>query len=540
MWALCVLAYAAAVFQRTSFGVASGLATERFAAGASVTSLFVVVQLITYAAMQVPVGLMTDRWGTRAMVSTGALLMCAGQLALAVSPDLTSAILARVLVGAGDAMTFTAVLRLLPFWFPPGRIPLLNQVTSMLGQFGQLGSSLPLVALLTTAGWTRSFLAAATVSAVVGALLLIVLRNYPDASSARRSRAGDAKRSVRAQIVDVFSHPASRVAFWIHWMCGFWPMVFALMWGYPFLLDGQGYSSQVTAGLFTLYVFAGVPAAIVVGIVSRRAPLQRVNLALMFSLLAVLPWLVVLLLPGPAPVWLMAVLMIGISAAGPGSGIGFDVARASNPLRSMGTATGIVIVGGFTAGVLGIFVIGLVLDAFGSYSLTAFRWAMAAQFAVWGVGVVGVYVERRRARRQDARRGVRYPSLRTVLVRELSALGDVRLRRNLPTDHTPMPHLTLQVRDGREVAVAAVLPGTGRRLVAIDLPPADADATWWRQRVRDYLDLVATPRLEIGGIEVRCPTRAARRQAQELIADALSGETEPLTYEVVVVPYHPT
>ncbi|MGB7962141.1 MAG: MFS transporter, partial [Propionicimonas sp.] len=52
MWSLGVLAYTAAVMQRTSFGVASVMATERFSAGASLVSLFVVVQLLTYAAMQ--------------------------------------------------------------------------------------------------------------------------------------------------------------------------------------------------------------------------------------------------------------------------------------------------------------------------------------------------------------------------------------------------------------------------------------------------------------------------------------------------------
>ena len=138
MWGLGVIAYMVAVMQRTSFGVASVLATERFSAGASLVSLFVVVQLLTYALMQVPVGLPADRFGTRVVVGSGALLMCLGQLDLAFSTSLVSAIVARILVGAGDAMTFTAVLRMLPAWFSPGRIPVLNQLTGMVGQGGQL------------------------------------------------------------------------------------------------------------------------------------------------------------------------------------------------------------------------------------------------------------------------------------------------------------------------------------------------------------------------------------------------------------------
>jgi MFS family permease len=96
------------VLQRTSFGVAGVYATERYHAGASVVSLFVVVQLATYAAMQIPVGVLSDRFGSKVVLACGALLMCLGQVDLAYSQSLVSAVVARVLVGAGDAMTFSS------------------------------------------------------------------------------------------------------------------------------------------------------------------------------------------------------------------------------------------------------------------------------------------------------------------------------------------------------------------------------------------------------------------------------------------------
>ena len=179
MWGLGVVAYISAILTRTSFGVAGVQATERFAIGASMASLFVVVQLITYASMQVPVGLLADRFGTRLVVTCGALLMSAGQFALALTTVLPLAIAARVLVGAGDALTFIAVLRLLPAWFSAGRLPVLNQVTSLLGQVGQLLSSIPLAAILFTFGWTAAFSCAAAVAAGVAVLVGAFLRDAP-------------------------------------------------------------------------------------------------------------------------------------------------------------------------------------------------------------------------------------------------------------------------------------------------------------------------------------------------------------------------
>jgi len=526
MWGLGVLAYISAILTRTSFGIAGVQAAERFAIGASTASLFVVVQLITYAAMQVPVGLLADRFGTRLVVSCGAVLMCAGQLTLAFTTVLPLAIAARVLVGAGDALTFIAVLRLLPAWFSAGRLPVLNQVTSLLGQVGQLLSSIPLAAVLLTFGWTAAFSTAAAASAGVAVLVGAFLRDAPPGG--RTTTAGGA--SPWQQVRAVLRVPASRVGFWVHWASSIWGLVFPLMWGYPFLINGLGHSPAVAAALLTVFVFATAPLGIGFGMLSRRAPGQRVNLALLVTLLAAVPWSAVLLWPGQPPLWLLVVLMIGIAGSGPGAAISFDIVRSGNPLPQLATASGFVIVGGFFAGLVTILGVGVVLDHSGGYSMGAFRWAMAAQFVLWAIGVVGMYTTRAGARRLDRRRGVRYSSLRSLLGRVIGdAVATLRPGARRPR---PIGSLALALGVGRTVHVAAVLPGTGGRLVAVDVPPEGRDDSWWRHRVGDYLEIVDTPELQVGAVEVRCPNRAETVRVRRLIDSALTGDDEALTVEV--------
>src|SRR3954453_16936076 len=121
MWTLGVLAYCIAVFNRASLGVAGPLAQQRFAATAAVLSLFLVLQLAVYAGLQVPVGVALDRVGSRRMIAAGAAVRGLGQRGRAPSHAVALAVVGRVLVGAGDAMTFTSVLRLLAAGFgPPG------------------------------------------------------------------------------------------------------------------------------------------------------------------------------------------------------------------------------------------------------------------------------------------------------------------------------------------------------------------------------------------------------------------------------------
>jgi fucose permease len=94
VWGIGVFAYLAAITQRTSFGVAGLHATERFDATAAALSAFTVVQLLVYAGLQIPVGLMVDKFGSRFMITGGAVLMCAGQVQLAFASSIPEGLLA--------------------------------------------------------------------------------------------------------------------------------------------------------------------------------------------------------------------------------------------------------------------------------------------------------------------------------------------------------------------------------------------------------------------------------------------------------------
>src|SRR6185295_10099799 len=77
---------------------------------------------------------------------------------------------ARVLVGTGDAIVFAATLALIPRWFSPRRVPLMTQLTTIVGQLGQILSAVPFVALLRHSGWSTAFTSVAAASALMGVL----------------------------------------------------------------------------------------------------------------------------------------------------------------------------------------------------------------------------------------------------------------------------------------------------------------------------------------------------------------------------------
>ena len=169
VWGTAVSVYFLAIFHRSSLGVAGLAAAERFHISASQLSTFTVLQLLVYAGMQIPVGVLLDRFGPQRLLISGAVFMTAAQLGFAYTGTYGGALVARVFVGMGDAMVFISVLRIIASWFPAFRSPLLTAFTAMLGQCGALVAAIPLSRALASYGWTATFVASASLGVLLGA-----------------------------------------------------------------------------------------------------------------------------------------------------------------------------------------------------------------------------------------------------------------------------------------------------------------------------------------------------------------------------------
>lgn len=415
VWIAAVTAYSIAVLQRTTMGVAGLEATERFGASATIVSTFVVLQLAVYAICQIPAGLLLDRYGSRVTLVAGALLMAGGQLLMAQTETVGVAMGARIILGAGDALTFSSAIRLVPAWFPAQRVPVLTQLTGILGQVGQIASAVPFVVVLTFSGWGPAFASAASVSAIAALLALLVVRATPPGMP--RPRVKQDLSKVPLVLARIIRHPSTQLGFFTHFTAGFTGIAFSMMWGYPYLTAGEGLSRPAASAVMTVLVVVAVIGGPLIGAFTQRHPLRRSTLVLVIVAAIGVPLLALVLWPGPAPIWLLIVLVSGFSIGGPASSVGFDFPRTDLARHRLGTATGVVIMGGFIGGLAAILLIGVVLDLLrpdGNYDLEAFRLAFAVQLPMLAIGVGGMLLTRRKLRRRMAAQGREVPLWRDV------------------------------------------------------------------------------------------------------------------------------
>jgi MFS family permease len=197
--------------------------------------------------------------------------------------------------------------------------------------------------------------------------------------------------------------PGTRLGLWTHLGTQFSGTVFALLWGFPFLVRGQGLSSGEASTLLMVMTAWIIVSGPVLGSLVARYPYYRSWMVLGIVGAMAVGWAAVLLRSTPAPVWLLVVLMCLMATGGPASMVGFDLARTFVPVEASGRANGLVNIGGFSASLLAMGLIGVLLDWHSggggtrTYDLGDFRPAMSVQFLFWAFGAVQILRYRRKA-----------------------------------------------------------------------------------------------------------------------------------------------
>ena len=370
----------------------------RFSTSATQLASLAVLQLVVYAAMQVPVGLFLDRFGSRIMLAIGAIAMGLGQLLVSFAPNLQVAVLGRMLVGLGDACTFISMIRMVNNWLSGKAASRAQQWMATLGQLGQVASAIPFVWFLQRAGWSAAFGSLAAVGLLSASIVWLFALDSPNQHSLKQVSLAEVFASLRKNVRE----SSTKMAFWTHFSTQSSGTMFALLWGVPFVTSGEGYSRTVASALLILFVLTNASLGPVLGALAARSEKIRSRIIIFSPLFGMLAWVVVLAWPTQVPVWMLVGLVLIIGVGGPASMLAFDYTRIYVKKSQLGVTNGYVNIGGFLASLLMMAAVGVLLDAINGgggvsrlYSLQHFREALPIQFLITIFGML-MYLNQRK------------------------------------------------------------------------------------------------------------------------------------------------
>jgi MFS family permease len=374
IWTLAAALYLAGFFQRVAPAVMTRELMSEFALAAAALGHLSAFYLYGYVAMQIPTGLMVDRFGPRRILACGAAVAACGSFLFALAPNLAAASAGRLLIGGSVGVAWVATLKLSAHWFPAHRFALASGLALATGMAGAVGAGVPLRLGVSEFGWRPVMLGVAVAIALLCALIWSVVRDDPLERGYRSYFTGRLAAGGRTSpwqgLREVLRYRNSWLVFLApQGMVGA-TLSFGGLWGVPYLVSVYGYSSERAALYCSALLLAWAAGGPAFGALSDRLR-ERKPLYLIGSVSSLVLWAAVILAERPLGATLLLALLIVAGFASGCMVIGFALAKESVPARLAGTATGVANMGSMAGAMLLQPLIGAVLDRYWSGALFA-------------------------------------------------------------------------------------------------------------------------------------------------------------------------
>jgi MFS family permease len=228
----------------------------------------------SYAIMQLPTGLMADSWGPRKTVSSFFVLAGLGSILMGVAPNLSVAVLGRILVGIGVSTVFVCNFKLLSEWFTVRQFVLMGAAFMVMGGVGALSASAPLAWVSNLIGWRMTLIGVGAVTLVMAGLVYGFVRNRPAEMGLAPIKATDGAAAEKISLIDglkmvVFSRHFWPISIWAFCVIG---LSFAVggLWGGPYLMHVYGLSKTAASGVLSTFALALISGSPLFGWLGNR------------------------------------------------------------------------------------------------------------------------------------------------------------------------------------------------------------------------------------------------------------------------------
>lgn len=256
IWSLGATTFAYAFVQRITPSVMVHDLMVEFAVGAAVLGNLSAIYLYVYAGLQIPIGILIDRWGARLMIALALAVAGAGSLLFGLAESLAAAYLGRLLIGIGSAVGFVGTLMLAGEWFRPERFALLSGLTMTVAMLCAVGAQAPLAAMVEASGWRATLLLGAVVAFVLAVAVLLLVRNRPPAATGQ-ARPRQAWRDLARGLGETLATPQIWNASILSATYSAIMLSFGGLWGPPYLMVRFG-MSRPEAAFWVSFLFLGL------------------------------------------------------------------------------------------------------------------------------------------------------------------------------------------------------------------------------------------------------------------------------------------
>ncbi len=378
------------LFLRTSFGVLTPDLERELDFSPAVLSVVASSLFIAYAVMQIPTGMLLDRYGPRRVLSVMLLFTAVGTALFAAGTSAETLTVARILMGIGCSGGFTGAFYILAMWLPPDRVVTQTGALNSFAAIGNLCATAPLAALVALIGWRESHWLFTIAILLLTVALAVFVRDTPPDHPPRQAKK-ETFREVLAGARDAVRQPGMGRLLLIGL-----PMsasgAISGAWGAPYLKHVHGLDDIQRGSVLLFMALGGIVGHFFYGRVARHFnSLKWPVLTGSTILIATTGLMALMQMP---PVWLVTVMFVITSTFSAYPTVAHAYARGLVPAQLMGRGVAATNMGIMTAIAAAQFTFGWILGSFapvaGVPPEVAYRTAFGVQAAVALAGLAAL------------------------------------------------------------------------------------------------------------------------------------------------------
>jgi len=367
IWILAVLFYFYEYFLRVSPAVMVRPLLEAFGVGAGAFGTMTAFYLYAYAPMQLPVGILMDRYGARKLLTLATLGCGVAAFLFGFAMNLWVASFARLIMGAGSAFAFVGMVYISSHWFSGRILALLVGIGNSIGMLGAVFGEGPLSLMVQAISWRPSMYILGFIGIILGFIIFLAVRNDPP-SMEKHSPQVSKKEPLLKNLKIVGCNPQT----WINGivaLCFYTATVaYGGLWAIPFLIHAHKLSDSAASFAASMIYIGWIVAGPIIGHFSDKYCNRKIVL-IIFTLLSIVFFLMInYMIPLSSISVFILMFLLGISLSG--QLLCYSLAIELNPHESKGTSLALTNFLVFLGGSLIQTLVGYLLDYNWSGSLS--------------------------------------------------------------------------------------------------------------------------------------------------------------------------
>ena len=344
IWWLLAFSFILVLFFRISTAVITDNLSKELGFTQLQISNIASLALYSYAIMQIPAGILIDKYGARKISSIGMIIGGMGSILFGTINNIHLAYISRIMVGAGTSVIILSMFKLQGNWFKKEEFASITTKFSFIGNLGSVCATFPLVYLNDFIGWRNSFILIGTIGVVIGFSIYIIVRDTPKEYNFDEINIVEVQQiKLKEGLKSVFTNKATWYNSLILFSLVGISTAFTSLWGISYITDVYNVSKSVSAFIISFFTYGFVAGSIIMNFLFSKIEGSNFKILKVGALLNILIWVyIIVICNAKPPIITLAILFFIIGCINMAHLQAFNDVKYKNEEKYSGLSTSIV------------------------------------------------------------------------------------------------------------------------------------------------------------------------------------------------------